>query len=467
MQATGPVSASADVVQPPPAPVWTYASQSQADALAREKRAAADYIAETAEERHQIAQDTSAEVTIAINATVLLVVLVSTFFFSHIYSLRFLNPKVFKWWDENFPKGPRPLGTAYFNMWCAAISAEYPAFYKDVAWVRCPTVPQSSAIFVMLMIQHFGKHMQGVHYSGNSEQLNHRRFKTYISSWKNWQRSDNPWRFLYPTESAWGLAPAVVKAKTSQGTILEHLYMGGLCDVAISFVSPDVDADDLCVALLTAKLVYWQPCGAAKFMKAAQIGGLAGATVASAAQVVRTVHAVKTGKTVANATNAIKDAKTAMNAVKAGKDAEEAVNAARAARRGIRIAKTVNTVKNVAETANAAKNAGVAAETAATAVSSSADTAGGAACAAIGIATLGFGFVACMLVVEAIVAIIVTLILNAVVAGITTAMLNALMACPTGQYYTVEKNKDGEYVRAEWIGDPSVLPPRNKEATKD
>lgn len=362
---------------------------------------------------------------------------------THVASLRTLFKKEFAWWGDQYRQGPRPRGSTHFGMTCVCLAVDYPAFATLVAGV-CGSLPQASAIFLLTMVQHYGDHMQGVHWSGSREQLNGKLFKTFVKSYAHWDTAANPWRFLFTSPTAFELSVAVQTARkhATGGTMLEVLYQGGLCAVATQFYDPDVTAAEMCRALLGEQLVYYMKCGALKLATAQSEG----ATIGTGATM--GLHGILAIRRYRSA------AQTASRSFRALANVAKAATAATQAGAGTAGAAGADAVEAGAVGAGTAEAGAV--DGAAIAADSLAAPEQGV-CATLALIPLAGWFLGP--ICESIVMIIVMTLLCVALTAISAAALDALMACPTGQYYTLD-SKGGSLKRVEWDGDPADLPPR-------
>ncbi len=161
--------------------------------------------------------------------------------YGHYRALTTLYRTDVEWFSTRYRLGPPPLGADHVSLRCLLLSAEYPQLARAVL---SGCVPQTSAIFLLTMLQTFGDEMRCIHYSGSADQLNGHRFESFLASFGDWNVPDNPWRFLFKDGTSFELSVAVRKARetTNGDTMLKALFHGGLCAVARQFYKPDVDA---------------------------------------------------------------------------------------------------------------------------------------------------------------------------------------------------------------------------------
>ncbi len=356
-----------------------------------------------------------------------LVVGAAIWIYLQLHALRILYKKEYDWWGTHYAQGPRPAGQYHFKLTCVCLAAEYPPF----AALTCGTLPQSSAIFLLTMIQHFGQHMEGIHYSGDRAQLRGASFHSFLKSYTTWNVPENVWRFLYPTKARFDLSTAVQKARSlpTGGSILESLYNGGLCQAAVDFYKPETSAMALCHMLLDTELVYYQACGASKLSAALRNGSSVGSAAGGIAggALARGVYAARSG--ISYGANAVRMTVSAS-------DTEVFIAGG-----------TVDAATDAAATSAATAEEGIAA----------------AACAAAGpfyAVCLAASSASIWASVAAV--IVTTALMTGLTTAATTGALYATMPCPTGNYYTLAMQSDGSYKRVEWDGDATDLPPRVK-----
>lgn len=384
-----------------------YVTAEQARALVALKRRDAALVGRVTRTDHARSVARRGAIHFWIGLGLSLLVVAGAWLYLQLRALRTQYTKEYEWWAERYTRGPRPAGQYHYRLTCVCLAAEYPPF----AALACGALPQSSAIFILTMLQHFGDHMEGIHYSGSRTQLRGASFRTFVRDFASWNVPDNHWRFLFPTKARFDLSSAVQTAKSmpSGGSALQTLYDGGLCQMAVDFYKEDRSAAQMCHMLLDAELVYYQACGAAKLSAALRngvsvgsaAGGIAGMVFGKAIQTASTRFALRTALT-------------------SGLDAS-IDGAAEGAAEGV-IA---------------------------------------AACAPF-IALFGIGYAACVGSATAAMTLTmaITTVTTVAVTAASTAAFYATMPCPTGQYYTLVQQRDGSYRRVEWDGDAKDLPRR-------
>jgi hypothetical protein len=275
------------------------------------------------------------------------------------------------------------------------------------------------------MIQHFSDHLNAIHYSGSREQLNGDRFRVFIRDYDGWQRKDNPWKFLFPTKSSFTTSTAVIGAqKRNAFSILETLFDGGICKVAIDFYKPDIGPEDMVHMLLDQELVYRQECGAAKLATAQQLGNSIGGV----------------GMMVAG---------FGRKAVVSGVKKQLGNFLARATTRGARAVYAASAEEiEMVDLAGAASEAGEVAEAA-------------AALSEAEIASLACGpfWFVCGAVATAVFAGAAAGI-GLATSSLATLAINGMLPCPTGNYYRLVRLPDGTFVKVEWDGNAKDLSDR-------
>ena len=251
-----------------------YLSQRDVDALAAAKRLDARLEVRTTRVQHRRVEERKQNVYLWLKLAVLAAALVAAWVYARYRAMRLLYPAEVEWFSERYTLGPRPAGAENYSLDCLLVSAEYPAFAHAFRSQACGSLPQTSAIFLLTMLQMFGDKMEGVHYSGDRAQLRGAKVGEFVKTFSAWNVPDNPWRFLFPTPSKFARSPAVQKARSSPNgdTMLSSLFNGGLCAVATQFYDPDVDASQMCRELLDEELVYFQSCAATKASRAMSTG---------------------------------------------------------------------------------------------------------------------------------------------------------------------------------------------------
>lgn len=388
----------------------------------------------------------------------LAVVCVLAWFYTQFQALKLLYPIDTDWFRTRYVLGPRPRGEAHVDLSCLLTSAEYPVFAR--AFLRM-CVPQTSAIFILTMLQSFGDHLEGIHYSGDREQLRADRLPEFLKSFSGWNHEDNPWRFLFPDASSFERSVAVEKARKGGATMLGTLFEGGLCLVATQWYRPDIDAPTMCRELLDEHVVYYQSCAATRRSNAVSTGANAGIIAAGVAALVMSfftfglagaaegvaLAATEGGIELADlsATGAAEGAAEGVgestldaggqgvgSALKSGAKAvaKKVASGTRA------VAKQIASVpKNVASGARAMAQQGVK-KTAISGLKVAGRTAYNAA---------------------------PKVVAGAAVGGVSTAIAYAAQPCPYDQYYTLQKTDKG-YKKVAWGGDPKDLPKRARSA---
>ena len=376
-----------------------YLSQRDVDALAAAKRLDARLEVRTTRVQHRRVEERKQSAYLWLKLAVLAAALVAAWVYARYRAMRLLYPAEVEWFSERYTLGPRPAGAENYSLDCLLVSAEYPAFAHAFRSQACGSLPQTSAVFLLTMLQMFGDKMEGVHYSGDRAQLRGAKADDFVKTFSAWNVPDNPWRFLFSTPSKFARSPAVQKARSSPNgdTMLSSLFNGGLCAVATQFYDPDVDASQMCRELLDEELVYFQSCAATKASRAMSTGSDVATAVGMA------VALFFTG------------GMCAVLALIPGVDVAAAAGCAEA----------ITEESSVAVGSAAAATTAWANTTSATTVfaySAGASTAAGAAAAGISYS----------------------------------------VACPFSQHYVLVRQPDGSYKKEAWHGDVADLPPRLK-----
>lgn len=169
-------------------------------------------------------------------------------------------------------RGPKPLGTTHYKIWCCAVSEEYHPLLSVLSLLNmCPTLDRAGAIFLLTFAQRYYNQIEGIHWSGNRKQLKYNQAKSFVKNWANWDVPDNPWRWLYPQEIDFALSMAVKNAQLEWETsYLASLFSGGLCQLVLDQTSSTSDADTMMQHLLGIKLVMFRSCEDERLYKALQ-----------------------------------------------------------------------------------------------------------------------------------------------------------------------------------------------------
>lgn len=199
----------------------------------------------------------------------------ATFIAGHIISLRVKYVEAFSWYKKQYTKGPRPESSISFSIWCLCIAIEYQSLFMLVnAVFACKSVHRQTAQFLLIMIQHFGSELEGIHWAGSPTQLHHNKLSTtFVKDYAGWSDNDNVFRFLLPSQQAFQTSVAVQAAqKELAGSVLDSLFSGGLCRVGFEHASATVSATDLARDLLARRVVLHRTCAAEKRAKAVNAG---------------------------------------------------------------------------------------------------------------------------------------------------------------------------------------------------
>ena len=171
-----------------------------------------------------------------------------------------------------YMRGPKPLGTTHYKIWCCAVSEEYHPLLSVLSLLgMCPTLGRAGAIFLLTFAQRYFNQIEGIHWSGNRAQLNYAQAKSFVMNWANWDVPDNHWKWLYPQEIDFALSIAVKNAQLEWETsYLASLFSGGLCQLVLDQTSSTSDADTMMQHLLGTKLVMFRSCEDERLYKAMQ-----------------------------------------------------------------------------------------------------------------------------------------------------------------------------------------------------
>lgn len=226
-----------------------------------------------------------------IGFVVTVVTTIACFVVGNIFALKKKHPYAYAWYSGTkvngaqpgpgrdgkttaygYMRGPKPLGTTHYKIWCCAVSEEYHPLLSVLSLLgMCPTLDRAGAIFLLTFAQRYYNQIEGIHWSGNQKQLNYANAKSFVMSWANWDVSDNPWRWLYPQEIDFVLSIAVKNAQLEWETsYLASLFSGGLCQLVLDQTSSTSDADTMMQHLLGIKLVLFRNCEDERLYKAMQ-----------------------------------------------------------------------------------------------------------------------------------------------------------------------------------------------------
>ena len=242
-----------------------------------------------------------------IGFVVTVITTIACFVVGNIFALKKKHPYAYAWYSGTevdgaqegagrdgktkaygYMRGPKPLGTTHYKIWCCAVSEEYHPLLSVLSLMgMCPTLGRAGAIFLLTFAQRYYNEIEGIHWSGNQKQLNYAQGKAFVMSWANWDVTDNPWRWLYPQEIDFVLSIAVKNAQLEWETsYLASLFSGGLCQLVLDQTSSTSDADTMMQHLLGIKLVLFRNCEDERLYKALQNATYAsmatGATIALA-----------------------------------------------------------------------------------------------------------------------------------------------------------------------------------------
>ena len=411
-----------------------YVSQQELDAFAKGKRNEATGVLRTTAVSHEREVEKRGFVYLWIEVLVVVVVCVALWIVGHYHALRLLYPKEVEWFKDRYTLGPRPKGDDHVSLDCLLVCAEYPAFASTFL-SSCRSLPQTSAIFLLIMLQQYGDEMEGIHYSGSGAQLGGHRLAHYLKGFAQWNVPDNQWRFLFKTASMYARSVAVQKAQSTPNgdTMLKALFHGGLCAVARQFYEASVDAPTMCEELLGEQAVYYQSCGATRLATAVQqgtnVGTLAGPLMHRGGKAIakgiakRSVQ--KGGKRLADYT-----------LQKGGKRAANFV---------------------------AKKAAAVVAKTAAGEVAAAADEeASGVVCASVLWIPIVGEAICAVMEAQAALAVAIDIGMTVAMTAASIGGFYAAGACPFDEYYTLVMQPGGGYKKVAWNGDKAALPHRAK-----
>lgn len=314
-------------------------------------------------------------------------------------------------YEKVMARGPSPLSEFNVGINCALWSLKYHQFFKLANGLFfCQHIERQSAWFLLLMLQEFPQ-MEAIHWSGSAEQLNARRLAHFLRSFNSWNHRSNPFRFLFKSEAEFELSVAVreVKKKGLTGSVLESLFAGGFCRVAIDHASMNTNAKELAKKMLARVVVFKRTCEAEKHMrrvKAGMDGANAAGTTVTTGIMMYGAYAGYTGAVAANSGVAATLGATAHGAFLGGAAA--------------------------VKTALAGGAAAAAGGTAATTATATAGAAAGCA---------GPWFPICFAIALAVIMAVV----GAITAGVYASQGSG-GECTGGDYYIVEEDDDGNEI---------------------
>lgn len=213
------------------------------------------------------------------------------------YAMQLVFGTELAWYESAYSKSHQTTSVR-FTMQHVCMTVEYTAFSDlTTSFGVWPTLPRSSALFLVTMVQHYHNDLTLAHWSGSRAQLNASMFRDFIKDWRSWDTPKNPWRFLFPNQSMFMLSAAIKTARSlpDGGSMLQRLYEGGLCLVAIEFYTPERSSTEMCRLLLDTQLVYYQECRAARLAQSLSQGTDVASTIAMAAGTAATVVGAAAG----------------------------------------------------------------------------------------------------------------------------------------------------------------------------
>ena len=214
----------------------------------------------------------------------------------------------YEWWRTGYRNGPTPEGLyPKVSVSSAAVALNYPpvAFLSSLAF-RSSDVSRFGASFLLDMASGFGlsRNLQGIHWNGSAEQLRFDRMSDFLPTdaaafdasgnvqwayvWSSFTAKTssgsyvNPWAgTLWPTIDHFSTSPAIQAYYTDRSgedaQLVEGLYRGGLCYIALNMASANRTASNLLYALVGSKTVVGsQPCSTVQVANSMLDGGTMG-----------------------------------------------------------------------------------------------------------------------------------------------------------------------------------------------
>lgn len=203
---------------------------------------------------------------------------------ARLYAIRRTFAEEFDWYEgsEGYRRPPQPRGDVNFSMQCVTTAVLYPSLYSYLTLgFSCQSIDVVPATFLTIMVREFKNELRAIHWAGSGEQLGHSSLAQFVASYTGWLHPENAFQFLFRSKEAFETSFAVLEARERlRGSVLNSLFQGGLCLMAVVHFKEENDALDLARALLGRTVVYYKDCSAAAVM-AGLTGGLeAGATAA-------------------------------------------------------------------------------------------------------------------------------------------------------------------------------------------
>jgi len=393
-----------------------------------------------------------------------------------------------------YRRGPTPEGKYRFDMNCISISDNYALLSSLLNGVGLGcgySLNETQCEFLLLVMQVLFRDLEGIHWCGSADQLGYSSAQEWVKSWQAWNVEKNPFRFML-TEDEFDTSVAILQAQKSwEGSYLNSLYFGGLCNVAVEQYKDTLEPTDMVKELLGVQPVYYRSCYDQRMANAISQGTTAASYTLAAAGVARrtqrALSEVQKEKMLNQARIArkvklgvevkpedLKSPSTLMRVIKGPKGTYSTVGKLSKA--------ATNSATRVAArvTGRAAASAGEAADGAEAAASSVGEIAGAASADAVGGVTecisggmeaggvCGPFFFICGPIFALIACSITFALLATMFVGLGVGAAAALnFKCKGGQYYVLLQEKDGKTKRYKWNGDPSMLPGKLGSAGKD
>lgn len=203
--------------------------------------------------------------------------------------------------ESNFNDSPDAAGSTNFTLREVAIAAEFPQFYDKVlvTTMSSKALKPVGAIFLLTMLARFPSDITKETWAGSQTQLGLSQLHTnpggFLESFQSWSVPSNKFRWLCKTQSDFDTNLAIqcrVRASRDESgnvidamlsanadlekkgvgggfDILQSLFEGGLCRVALVHVTAETTPADLTQSIAGKMSLEYANCDAQKIMQAA------------------------------------------------------------------------------------------------------------------------------------------------------------------------------------------------------
>ena len=254
-----------------------------ADLMGDHRRHSAERVLENIERKENV--ETSESYNMILFTTIPFAIL--AWICTRLYTVRATFAEEFEWFDSErgYRRAPLPQGDTNFSMHCVGTAILYPNLYTYLTLgFSCQSIDVVPATFLMIMVREFKEELRAIHWAGSAAQLNHSRLEYFLGSYTKWTHPDNHFYFLFRSMEAFETSFAVLEARERlSGSVLNSLFRGGLCSMAITHFKEEDDALEMARSLLGRTVVYYKDCSAAAKMAGLQSGMEAGSNAAGAA----------------------------------------------------------------------------------------------------------------------------------------------------------------------------------------